>query len=386
MRVPKTIRYFVPLLATLTALVVAAPAVAMGATVPLGTTAPFAVLAGATITNTGPTTITGDVGLSPGSSFVDTGVTLNGTRHIADAVADQAQTDLTTAYNDAAGRTPILLGGVELGGRTLTPGVYSSGGVLEITGTLTLDAQGDPEAVFIFQSTATLVTAANSVVRLVNGARFCRVFWVVPSAATLGTDSIFKGHIFAVSGIQAYKGANIEGQLLVQRAGAVTLENNVITNIPCASVRAIHVTKTASRTTLTGSGSVTYTYRVTNPGTYVLDAITVTDDKVSPVVYQSGDTNGDNRLQPGEIWIYTATTNIDVTTTNTGTASGTQGGVTVTGTATAKVVVRTGGSSSGTVTGGNIPKTSTPLYDVLLLGVALMFFGVVGLGIRKRRA
>jgi len=388
MRVSTRTARFALLLGLVATLVIAIPAVAMAAepTVNLGTTAPFAVLAGDTITNTGPTTITGDVGLFPGSAFVDTGVTLNGARHITDAVADQAQTDLTAAYNDAAGRDPVLLGGVELGGRTLTPGVYSSGGVLEITGTLTLDAQGDPEAVFIFQSTATLITASSSRVVLTNGARFCRVFWVVPTAATLGTNSTFVGHIFARSGIQAYQGATIEGQLLVQRDGAVTLINNVITNIPCASVRAIHVTKTASRTTLTGSGSVTYTYRVTNPGTYVLDAITVTDDKVSPVVYQSGDTNGDNRLQPGEIWIYTATTNIDVTTTNTGTASGTQGGVTVTGTATARVVVRTGGSSSGTVTGGKIPKTSTPLYDVLLLGVVLILVGAVGLGITRRRA
>lgn len=226
------------LLTLLLAVVLALPAVSIAAAVPtvnLKTTAGFAILAGETITNTGPTTITGDVGLSPGESFVDTGVTLNGARHIADAVAVQAKTDLVDAYNDAAGRPVTSSVAVELGGRTLGPGVYSSGGVLAITGTLTLDAHGDPNAVFIFQSTATLTTASGSRVRLINGARFCRVFWVVPSSATLGTNSRFVGHIFASTSIHAQTGATVQGQLLAQ-TGEVTLDTNTITNGICANV------------------------------------------------------------------------------------------------------------------------------------------------------
>ena len=227
------------LLTLLLALTLALPAVSVAAVVPtvnLKTTAGFAILAGSTITNTGPTTIAGgDVGLSPGSEFVSTGVTMTGVSHIADAVAVQAKTDLVDAYNDAAGRPVTSSVPVELGGRTLGPGVYSSGGVFGIKGTLTLNAHGDPNAVFIFQSTSTLITASGSAVRLINGARFCRVFWVVPTSATLGTGSTFVGHIFAVTSIAAETGATVQGQLLAQ-TGAVTLDTNTITNGLCADV------------------------------------------------------------------------------------------------------------------------------------------------------
>ena len=229
---------YVPVLVALSLvalMVVAAVSMAAQAPVNLGTTSSFAVLAGRTITNTGPTTINGNVGLYPGSAFVDTGVTLNGARHIDDAVAIQAKTDLVTAYNDAAGRSVTSSVPVELGGHTLYPGVYSSGGVFGITGTLTLDARGDPNAVFIFQSSATLITASDSEVRLIHGARFCRVFWVVPSSATLGTNSHFVGHIFAHLSISAETGATVQGQLLAQN-GSVTLDTNTITNGVCVTV------------------------------------------------------------------------------------------------------------------------------------------------------
>src|SRR5450759_4320882 len=151
----------VPLLQALLLLaMMAVPAMSMAAqpTVNLGTTASFAVLAGTTITNTGPTTINGDVGLHPGTAFTGrASVTLSGAVHLADAVALQAKNDLVTAYNDAAGRTPVTTIATELGGRTLTPGVYDSeSGTFGITGTLTLDAQGDPNAVFIFQTASGL--------------------------------------------------------------------------------------------------------------------------------------------------------------------------------------------------------------------------------------
>ena len=360
-------------------LVVPTLASAAEPTVNLGTSAGFAVLAGTTITNTGPTTITGDVGLHPGSAFVDTGVTLIGARHISDAVAQQAKIDLVTAYNDAAGRPVSSAVPVDLVGLTLGPGVYNSGGVLGLTGTLTLDAQGDPDAVFIFQSASTLITASNSQIRLINGARFCRVFWVVPSSATLGTNSQFVGHIFALTSIAAQTGATVEGQLLA-RNGQVTLDNNVITNEICLPQRVINIAKTASRTSLpAGGGSVTYTYTVTNPGTVEFGNVTVIDNKVTPVTYVSGDVNGDEILQPGEAWIYRATVNLTATTTNIATASAVGAGIVTTDTATVRVLVASGAPGSGGAGfGGLLPNTATPWYSLLLVGAVLVLLGIAG--------
>src|SRR5450759_3818387 len=163
MRALKELRH-VPLLLTLIlALLLAVPATAVAAqpTVNLGTTSSFAVLAGSTITNTGPTTINGDaggdVGLYPGTAFPgQADVTLSGAVHLADGVARKAKDDLVTAYDDAAGRTPVTTIPTELGGTTLLPGVYdSTAGTFQITGTLTLNAQGDPDAVFIFKTAST---------------------------------------------------------------------------------------------------------------------------------------------------------------------------------------------------------------------------------------
>src|SRR5665648_630018 len=215
----------------------AVPAMSMAAqpTVNLGTTSSFAVLAGTTITNTGPTTINGDaggdVGLYPGSAFPEKAdVTLSGTVHINDTVAIKAKTDLVAAYDDAAGRTPETTIPSELGGKTLYPGTYfSTSGTFQITGTLTLDAQGDPDGVFVFKTASTLITAAGSNVNLINSARYCRTFWKVGSSATLGTNSHFVGHIFAYQSIAAQTGATVQGQLLA-RNGAVTLDTNTITN------------------------------------------------------------------------------------------------------------------------------------------------------------
>ncbi len=380
-------KYFVPSLVTLAlGFLMAMPAVSVAAqpTVNLGTTSTFAVLAGTTITNTGPTTVNGsaggDIGLYPGTAFSgQADVTLSGAVHLADSVASVAKDDLVTAYDDAAGRTPVTRIATELGGRTLTPGVYdSASGTFHITGTLTLDSQGDPNAVFVFKTASTLITASNSTVSLVNGARYCRVFWKVGSSATLGTNSHFAGHIFALTSIAAQTGATIQGQLLA-RNGAVTLDTNTITNGLCEAVQGpiIFVTKSASPLTVAPGGSVTYTYRVTNPGTVDLSGVTLVDDKVSTVTYVSGDVNGDGLLQPGETWVYTATTTLQATTTNTATATGSGAEQTVTATAVARVVVRTGGVE--------LPKTSTPWYNLLLVGAVLAFVGAVSLFATTRK-
>jgi hypothetical protein len=211
--------------------------------VPLGTTSNFAVLAGTTVTNTGPTIINGDLGVSPGGSC--TGLpapctgggpgVVNGAIHAADATAAQAQLDLTAAYNNAAAQPVKATIGTELGGQVLPPGVYdSAAGDFGITGVLTLDGQGNPNAVFIFKSASTLVTAAgNSRVDLINGAQSCNVFWQVGSSATLGTNTVFRGNVLALTAISATTGAVVDGRLLARNAAA-TLDSNTVTRSVCA--------------------------------------------------------------------------------------------------------------------------------------------------------
>jgi LPXTG-motif cell wall-anchored protein len=202
----------------------------------MGTAADFAVLAGQTITNTGATTITGDAGIHPGSAFPGLpDVTLNGAVHLADAVALQAQADLVSAYDQAAGRAEETLIPSELGEKTLKQGVYvSETGAFEINGKLTLDAEGDANAVFIFKTETTLTTFSGSEVELINGAKFCGVYWKVGSSATLGSSSFFAGRILALTSIALGTGANVQGQLLA-RNGSVTLQGNKINNGPCGT-------------------------------------------------------------------------------------------------------------------------------------------------------
>ena len=227
------------------------------APVGLGTAASFAILAGTTITNTGPTVISGDLGLSPGSAVTGfpPGTVNNGAMHISDAVALQAQADVTTAYNDAAGRSPAATVTADLGGQTLVPGVYT-GATLGLTGTLTLDAQGDPNAVFVFQTSSTLITASTSTVALINGGSPCNVFWQVTSSATLGTSSVFVGNVLALTSIAASTGATVTGRLLA-RNGAVTLDTNTVSSTGCAAGTQSTTTTVQAATTTTGVAATT---------------------------------------------------------------------------------------------------------------------------------
>ena len=239
------------------------PASAAEPPVNLGTTASFAVLAGSTVTNTGPTVINGNVGLYPGTSI--TGFppgTVNGTVHKTDAVAQQAKSDLVVAYNDAASRGPGAAAN-ELGGQTLVAGVYT-GPTLSLTGTVTLDANGDPNAVFIFQSGSTLITASGSRVSFINGAQPCNVFWQVGSSATLGTNSVFVGTILALTSITAKTGATVNGRLLA-RNGAVTLDNNRITSSTCSIATTTTTTSPTSTATSPTSTATTTTSTATSP-------------------------------------------------------------------------------------------------------------------------
>jgi hypothetical protein len=222
----------------------------------LGTATSFAVLAGSGITNTGPTTITGDVGTHPTAAETGFGsVTLHGANHPADAVALQAKNDLTTAYNSASGQGPDTAVAVELGGRTLTPGIYGAG-TLAINGTLTLNTLGNPNAVFIFKSASTLITGSGSRVVVANGTA-CNVYWRVPSSATLGTGSHLVGSVLAGVSITATTAATIQGRLLAE-TGAVTLDTNTITRPVCAAA--------TTTTTSGGSRGITAPTPSTTPG------------------------------------------------------------------------------------------------------------------------
>jgi hypothetical protein len=220
----------------------------------LGTGDSFAVLAGTGITNTGATSVTGDIGTHPAPAETGFGsITQAGVNHVDDAVTQQAKDDLTTAYDQAAGSTPTTAVAVELGGRTLTPGVYGNG-TLEITGTLTLDTLGDPRAVFVFQAATTLTTATDSTVVVVGGGEACNVFWQIGSSATLGTRSHLVGSVLALTSITATTGATVQGRLLA-RNGAVTLDHNTLTRASCTGTTS--TTGVPASTTLPATGGTT---------------------------------------------------------------------------------------------------------------------------------
>src|SRR6202521_4948989 len=201
------------------------------APIELGSAGTFAVLAGSTVTNTGPSLINGDLGVWPGTAFVPgtPPATVNGAIHAGDIPAQHAQASLTIAYNDAAGRStaPISMAG-DLGGQTLAPGVYKSTSTLAITGDLTLDGNGDPNAVFIFQIGSALTVATRGRALLSGGAKAANVFWKVGSSATLGPHSALKGTVMAYASITIATGATLDGSALAQNA-AVTLDTNAVT-------------------------------------------------------------------------------------------------------------------------------------------------------------
>jgi hypothetical protein len=210
-------------------------AVAAATAVPLATTDSFSVLAGAGITNTGPTTVSGDIGTFPTTSISGLGsMTVGGTNHAGDAVSQQAKTDLITAYDVAAAEGPTNPISADLGGSTLLPGVYNSASSMGLTGALTLNAQGDPNSVFVFQIASAFTSASGSQINLINGAQACNVYWQVGSSATLGTGSSFIGTILALTSITVTTGVTVDGRVLA-RNGAVTLDTDTITTSRCTT-------------------------------------------------------------------------------------------------------------------------------------------------------
>lgn len=311
--------------------------------VQLGTAKSFAVLAGSGITNTGPTTLSGtngaNIGSSPTGTFTgDTTVTTSGTKFLAaDPITAGAQSDALIAYNDAAGRTPAATIAGDLGGQTLVGGVYKSASSIGLTGTLVLDGENDPAAVFVFQAGSTLTTASASKIELINGAQACNVFWKVGSSATFGTASDFTGHVLANTSITATTGAIFKGQLLALN-GAVTLDSNTVINDACITVTPTP-TETATET---------------------------------PTPTET----------PSETPSETATPTESATPSESPTASPTESETPAEETESAEV---TPTPEETTVTGGELPNTETADWVIPLgIGLGLIAIGTVILSIRRR--
>ena len=272
-------------------------------TVQLGTSADFSVLASTTVTNTGPSVIGQNVGLWDGSSitgFPPGIVTPPATIEATNGVAEVAQDDLTTAFDDAAGRSVSAEIKADLVGLTLAPGVYSAAnkGSLGLSGQLVLDGQNDPDAVFIFQTDSTLITSSSSTIALIRGASECNVFWQIGSSATLGTGSFFVGTILANQSVTVTNSTVVHGRALARNA-AVTLDNNVFREPSCDRSTDDAPTATAPATT---------TPVTTTPGS----ATTV---PASPVATDSVDADRDI---PTTSFVFNPT---DVTLPATGTGS-----------------------------------------------------------------
>jgi len=334
-------------------------------TVDLGTAASFGVLGGSTVTNTGPSTINAlDVGVSPGSAvtgFPPGIITPPGVQHKTDAVAANAQRAALTAFNDAAGRpaAPADQGLTDLVGKTLQPGVYQ--GNLNLTGTVTLDNRTNPDAVFIFQASSTLITGSGSAVTFTTSHPSCNVFWQVGSSATLGTASTFVGTVLARASITAQTGARITGRLLAA-TGAVTLDTNVINAPNCAppttTTSSTPTTTTRSSGTATGpTGPTTTTGRGTGTSTSPPNE-TITGSTITLFTTTSGRTSTRTTTTP--------TTRASTSSTNTSPA-------TTEVTTTISTTPLTQPSFPTSIPGGSGP--AAPISPITVIGALLMGLG-----------
>ncbi len=241
---------------------------------PLGVAGTFGVLAGTTVTSTGPTRIVGDLGVSPGLAITGFPPGLvTGTTHAGDALALQAKSDLTAAYLFlAAEPCSANLSGTDLGGRTLTPGVYCFSSSAQLTGALTLDAQGRADAVFVFKTGSTLIAASGAQVRVVNGGSACGVYWQVGSSATVGTGATLAGSVLALTSITLATGASVSGRALA-RNGAVTLDGATVSAAGCGEADAGPV----ADATADGGTDARVDARVEDTGSGTVDAGVPTD-------------------------------------------------------------------------------------------------------------
>ena len=326
--------------------------------VKLRTAKSFAVLAGSTVTNTGSSVIVRDVGVFPGTAITGfpPGVVANGVFHAGDAVADQAQGDVTTAYNDAAGRPPTASLASELGGLTLVAGVYQLS-TAQLTGILTLDGQGASNGVWIFQIGTTLTTASASSVILINGALPCNIFWQVGSSATIGTGTTFVGNVLALTSITMNTGASSNGGLYA-RNGAVTLDDNDIIGNPCKiiTITTTTTTTTSASTITTPTTTTTTTPTTTTTITTITTPITTTTTTITTPI-----TTTTTPITTTTTPTTTTTTTTPTTTTTTPTTITTTPTATNTTPKTTTTTTKTSTRSTSTHTTPNIT-TATQTY------------------------
>jgi hypothetical protein len=236
---------------------------------PLGTAQNFAVLGASTVTNTGSSVVTGDLGLSPGTavSGFPPGIVAGGSIYAADVVSKQARVDATTAYGDLASEACNTTYSVptDLGGMTLLPGVYCFTSSAAITGTLTLRGAGNPSAAFIFRVSSTLTTASDASVVMTNGAQRCEVFWQIGSSATFGTGTSFIGTVIALTSVTLNTNATTSGRTLALN-GAVTLDSNTVSVTSCAAP--LHpplIGKSFNKPSIVANGDSILTLTLSNP-------------------------------------------------------------------------------------------------------------------------
>jgi len=327
----------------------------------LGAASTFAILAGAGVTNTGPSIISGDVGVFPGSAITGfpPGTVVNGSFHVTDGPAAQAQADLAVAYT-AIQNMPVdtVLTGQDLGGKTLPPGVYHFDTSAQLTGVLTLDAGGDPNAKWYFQIGSTLTTASNSAVIVIGGGSANNVFWQVGSSATIGTGTAFGGHILAFASITFQTGSTLGLGSALAQTGAVTLDTNIISATVAAVLTPLISTNPPAGGTL-AFGDIC----LGEDKTLVLDIANVGD---GPLTISNIAPNGSGVTLKSPVLPFDLAPNahafIDVTVTPTGIGPH-MGSV---------VVTSNSGGNPGTTTTVNV-SSNTPTGTLALLPASLDF-------------
>jgi hypothetical protein len=355
------------------ALLCDAPAALAQATAPsLGEATPYAVLGGAAVSNTGPSVLNGDLGISPNGAGSITGFPpgiVNGSTHAADGAALNAQNAMTTAYNAlfAQACNTTFVAPTDIGGTTQPPGVYCFGSSAAITGDLTLNAFGDPNAVFIFRMGSTLTTAAAARVLLINGAQPCNIFWAVGSSATIGTTTTFVGNILAQTSITVTTGAHLFGRALAKTA--VTLDTNIVDATVCSGVGGSggfcattgpSITSIPSQAipALPLNGSVTVGFTIS--GSVIADALGLTV------------TSSDNTLVPQSAMVITRGAGGARLLTISG-ADGRSGVATITVTVNDPAGCST--STRFTLTLGTVPVPTLPQWAMFALSGLLVFAG-----------